>query len=160
MRACARVLFLAVLVCVACGPTVDLSKGLQVLNVSTGWFDAGIVNGQNKLVPSMSFELRNASSQRLVVLQINALFRRVTEKEEWGSGFLTVVGSEGLAPGATTPTLTIRSQNGYTGADQTREDMLHNSQFVDAEVELFAKYSSTQWKRIGEYPVARRLITK
>jgi hypothetical protein len=38
--------------------------------------------------------------------------------------------------------------------------MLHNSQFVDAEVELFAKYSSTQWKRIGEYPVARRLITK
>ena len=160
MRACARVLFLAVLVCVACGPTVDLSKGLQVLNVSTGWFDAGIVNGQNKLVPSMSFELRNASSQRLVVLQINALFRRVTEKEEWGSGFLTVVGSEGLAPGATTPRLTIHSQNGYTGADQTREDMLHNSQFVDAEVELFAKYSSTQWKRIGEYPVARRLITK
>jgi hypothetical protein len=160
MRACARGLFLAVLVCVACGPTVDLSKGLQVLNVSTGWFDAGIVNGQNKLVPSMSFELRNASSQRLVVLQVNALFRRVTEKEEWGSGFLTVVGSEGLAPGVTTPALTIRSQNGYTGADQTREDMLHNSQFVDAEVELFAKYSSTQWKRIGEYPVARRLITK
>ena len=63
----------------------------------------------------------------------------MTEKEEWGSGFLTVVGSEGLAPGVTTPTLTIRSQNGYTGADQTREDMLHNSQFVDAEVELFAK---------------------
>jgi hypothetical protein len=82
MRASARALFLAVLVCVACGPTVDLSKGLQVLNVSTGWFDAGIVNGQNKLVPSMSFELRNASSQRLVVLQVNALFRRVTEKEE------------------------------------------------------------------------------
>jgi hypothetical protein len=160
MRACARVLFLAVLVCVACGPTVDLSKGLQVLNVSTGWFDAGIVNGQNKLVPSMSFELRNASSQRLLVLQVNALFRRVTEKEEWGSGFLTVVGSEGLAPGATTPALTVRSQNGYTGADQTRDDMLHNSQFVDAEVELFAKYGSTQWKRIGEYPVARRLITK
>jgi hypothetical protein len=160
MRACARVVFLAVLVCVACAPTVDLSKGLQVLNVSTGWFDAGIVNGQNKLVPSISFELRNASSQRLVVLQINALFRRVTEKEEWGSGFLTAVGSEGLAPGVTTPPLTVRSQNGYTGADQTREDMLHNSQFVDAEVELFAKYSSTQWKRIGEYPVSRRLITK
>ena len=108
----------------------------------------------------MSFELRNASSQRLLVLQVNALFRRVTEKEEWGSGFLTVVGSEGLAPGATTPALTVRSQNGYTGADQTRDDMLHNSQFVDAEVELFAKYGSTQWKRIGEYPVARRLITK
>jgi hypothetical protein len=160
MRACARILFLAALVCAACSPTVDLSKGLEVLDVSTGWFDAGIVNGQNKLVPAISFKLKNVSNQTLSVLQINALFRRVGEKEEWGSGFLTVVGSEGLAPGATTPVLTVRSQNGYTGADQTREDMLHNSQFVDAEIEFFAKYGSTQWKRIGEYVVSRRLITK
>ena len=102
----------------------------------------------------------NSREAALTVLQINALFRRVTEKEEWGSGYLPVVGSEGLAPGMTTSTVTVRSQNGYTGADQTRDDMLHNSHFVDAEVELFAKYGSTQWKRIGEYPVTRRLITK
>ena len=30
--------------------------------------------------------------------------------------------------------------------------MLRNSHFVDAEVELFAKYASEQWKRVGEYP--------
>jgi hypothetical protein len=28
------------------------------------------------------------------------------------------------------------------------------------EAELFAKYGSTQWKRIGGYPVTRRLITR
>ena len=159
MRACAAPL-LALFVCAGCGPTVDVSKGLAVQQVSTGWFDAGIVNGQNKLVPSISFTLKNVSNQTLPVLQINALFRRVTEKEEWGSGYLPVVGSEGLAPGKTTSTVIIRSQNGYTGADQTREDMLRNSHFVDAEVELFAKYGSTQWKRIGEYPVTRRLLIK
>ena len=38
--------------------------------------------------------------------------------------------------------------------------MLQNSHFVDAKVELFAKYGSEQWKRIGEYPIARRLLTK
>ncbi len=161
MPACARVLFLAALVCAACGQTVDLSKGLEVLDVSTGWFDAGIVNGQNKLVPSMSFKLKNVSTQKLSVLQVNAVFRRVTEKEqEWDARFLTVVGSDGLGPGVMTPVLTVISQKGYTGADQTREDMLHNSQFVDAEIELFAKYGSTQWTRLGEYVVSRRLITK
>jgi hypothetical protein len=160
MRARARILFLAALVCAACRPPVDLSKGLEVLDVSTGWFDAGIVNGQNKLVPAISFKLKNVSNQKLPVLQIDAHFRRVTEKEKWSSEFLTVVGSEGLAPGVTTPMLTVRSQRGYTGADQTREDMLHNSQFVDAEIELWVKYGSTQWKRIGEYAVSRRLITK
>jgi hypothetical protein len=100
MRACARVLLLSIVVATACAPTVDLSKGLQVHNVSTGWFDAGIVNGQNKLVPSISFALRNASALSLGTLQVNALFRRVGEKEEWGSGFLTAAGSEGLTPGA------------------------------------------------------------
>ena len=144
----------------ACAPTVDLTKGLQIPGVSTGWFDAGIANGRNKLVPSISFALKNVSDRKLTTLQVNALFRRVTEKDEWGSGFLTVAGSAGLAPGATTATLTIRSQLGYTGTDQSREDMLRNTHFVDAEVELFAKYGSTQWTRIGMFPVARRLIVK
>ena len=44
-----------------CGPAVDLTKGLQVTIVNTGWFDVGIVNGQNKLVPSISFTLKNVS---------------------------------------------------------------------------------------------------
>ena len=144
----------------ACAPAVDLTKGLQIPGVSTGWFDAGIVNGRNKLVPSISFALKNVSDQTLTTLQVNALFRRVAEKDEWGSGFLTAAGSAGLAPGATTATLTIRSQLGYTGTDQSREDMLRNTHFVDAEVELFAKYGSTQWARIGTFPVARVLIVK
>ena len=159
MRRCVCALLLALLAW-GCGPTVDLSQGLKVQDVSTGWFDAGIVNGQNKLVPSITFSLRNISTQRLSTLQVNALFRRVTEKEEWGSGFLTAAGSDGLASGTTSESFTIRSQTGYTGSNQSREEMLSNSHFVDAEVELFAKYGSTQWKRIGVYPVTRRLVTK
>ncbi len=144
----------------ACGPTVDLSQKLKVEVTGTGWYDAGIVNGRNKLVPSISFRVTNLSAQRLVTLQVNALFRRVTEKDEWGSGFVTAAGSEGLAPGATSPVLTVRSQLGYTGEDQSRQELLQNKQFVDAKVELFAKYGSANWKRVGEYAVDRQLLTK
>src|SRR2546427_1875924 len=87
-----------------CGPTVDLTKGLQIRDVSTGWFDAGIVNGKAKLTPSISFKLRNISDQRLTVLQVNALFRRVNEKYEWGSGFVQAAGCDNLAPAAPAPT--------------------------------------------------------
>jgi hypothetical protein len=156
-KACAAFLMVAA---VGCGPTVDLTKGLAVEVVKTGWYDAGIVNGQNKLVPSVEFRLKNVSDQKLSTLQVNALFRRVTEQDEWGSAFVTAAGSSGLAPGASTDTLTIRSQLGYTGADQSRQDMLKNSHFVDAKVELFAKYGSRQWVRIGEYQIVRELITK
>lgn len=159
-RATWACLFSLLFVSLGCGPTVDLTKGLQVQDVSSGWFDAGIVNGKNKLVPSVSLKLKNVSDQKLPMLQVNALFRRVTEKDEWGSGFLTAAGSEGLAPGAATEMLTLNSQLGYTGSDQTRLDMLKNRYFVDAKVELSAKYGSTQWVRIGDFAITRRLITK
>jgi len=159
MRASVWLLTLSVVVSSGCGPIVDLSKGLQVLDVSTGWYDDGIVDGKNKIVPSISFRLKNVSDQRLGTLQVNALFRRLTENDEWGSGFMTVVGSEGLPPAQTTPTLTIRSKLGYTGTDP-RQVMLENKQFVDVKVQLFAKYASTQWKQIGEYPVTRQLILR
>jgi hypothetical protein len=161
MRALVRLLLCGAVVCsAACRPTVDLTKGLQVTVVNTGWFDVGIVNGQNKLVPTVIFTLQNTSDQKLVTLQINALFRRVSENTEWGSGFLTVAGSQGLAPGATSDPITIKSQLGYTGSEQSRMEMLQNTHFVDAKVELFGKYASTQWVRLGSYPITRQLLTK
>jgi hypothetical protein len=144
----------------ACAPPVDLTKGVQVEVVSTGWYDAGIVHGQNKLVPSVAFRVKNVSDQTLATLQVNALFRRVNEQDEWGSALVTAAGSSGLPPDGLTETLTVRSQLGYTGADQSRQEMLKNSHFVDAKVELFVKYASTQWVRVGEYPIARELLTK
>ena len=87
------------------------------------------------------------------------MFRRVTEDKEWGSSFVKLTGTEGLAPGATTPTQTVKSQLGYTGTEP-RQQMLANSQFVDAKIQLFAKYSNTQWQKVGEYTVPRTIIEK
>jgi hypothetical protein len=159
MRASLWVVFLAVLATASCGPTVDLTKGIQVVDVSTGWWDAGVVNGQNKLVPSVTFKFKNVSDQTLDVLQANVVFRRVTEDKEWGSSFVKITGTEGLPPGATSESQSVKSQLGYTGSE-SRQQMLENTQFVDAKIELFAKYGSIQWQKVGEYPVPRTLITK
>jgi hypothetical protein len=144
---------------IGCSPTVDLTKALEIQDVSTGWFDAGIVNGKNKLVPSAVLKLKNLSDQTLPSLQVNAVFRRVTEKDEWGSAFLTAAGSQGLAPGATTSALTFRCPLGYTGTEP-RQQMLKNSQFIDVKVELFVKYRSLQWIRLAELPIERLLVTR
>jgi hypothetical protein len=140
----------------ACGPTVDLMTGLKVSDVSTGWHDAGIVDGKNKLVPQISFKLTNSSPEPLVALQVNCIFRRVGETEEWGSGWMAVSRADALEPGETTDVLTITSQRGYTGTE-SRLDLLKNRSFIDARVELFAKYGSTQWARIQEFPIDRQL---
>jgi hypothetical protein len=142
------------------GPAVDLSKALQIEVVDSGWFDAGIVNGQNKLVPAARVTVKNNSDQKLVQLQVNSLFRRGDEKEEWGSASVTVAGSDGLAAGGMSAPILLKSQNGYTGTDQTRQDMLTNAQFIDAKIQLFAKYGSIQWVRMGEHSIERKLLEK
>ncbi len=38
---------------------------LQLTDIVTGWFDSGIVNGQNKLVPTISFRVKNTSTQSI-----------------------------------------------------------------------------------------------
>jgi hypothetical protein len=159
MRPLMPFLLLAVLASAGCGPLVDLTKGLQVLDVSTGWHDDGVVDGKNKLVPSVTFEIKNISDQPLSVLQVNAVFRRVNDPTEWGAVFLAIPQSGPLQPGATTPALTIKSRLGYTGEDP-RSDMLKNSLFVDAKVEIYAKYASAQWARIAEYPIERKLTAQ
>ena len=62
---------------ISCGPRVDLKQALQVTDVSTGWFDAGIVDGKNKLVPSIfvpqARKNRRVPSARRV--QLNHHFR-------------------------------------------------------------------------------------
>ena len=164
MRAPARGLILFVslaLLAAGCGgPAVDLKQGLKIDIVDTGWFDAGIIEGKNKLVPTVSFTVKNVSDQKLVSLQMMASFFRVSDtSSEWGNNLLNVAGSEGLAPGATTPTLTIKSPLGYTGTDP-RADMLKNAHFVDAMVKLVAKYAATQWTHLREVPIERKLITE
>jgi hypothetical protein len=142
------------------GPPVDLKQGLQIDVVSTGWYDAGVVDGKNKLVPTVSFTLKNVSDQTLVSLQMMASFFRANDtSSEWGNSLLTVTGSEGLAPGATTAVLTMKSPLGYTGTEP-RAEMLQNSHFVDALVKLVSKYGSAQWTHVHEVPIERKLITE
>jgi len=143
----------------ACGPTVDARAALQIESVSTGWVDAGSAGASHKIVPSVSFRVKNASGSTLAPVQVNAIFRRAGSADEWSNGMVTAAGSRGLARDTATDRLVINSQLGYTGTDSAW-DLLQNSRFIDATVDLFVRFGSTQWTRIGEYPIARRIVER
>jgi hypothetical protein len=138
----------------ACSPGVSLATGLRVDVASTGWLDVSM-DGRDKVVPALSLKLKNVSNQRLRVLLVNAHFHSADDVEEWGTGFLTAAGSEGLAPGATTGTIVLKGEYGYTGAGVQR--MI--DKFVETKVDLFVKYGAERWTPVGEYTVPRQLIS-
>jgi hypothetical protein len=143
----------------ACNRSVDPTTVLEPTDVVTGWFDAGIEDGKNKLVPSVSLRLRNKAQSPVRSVQINAIFRRVNEQEMWGEHFGWAVEREPLQPGETTRDIVLRSALGYTG-EQPRLQLLQHSQFVDAKVELFLKQGSRVWSKLAEYPIDRQLLTR
>jgi len=150
----------AAVLAVSCGASEGAVAALEPLDVVTGWFDAGIVEGgKNKLVPSVSLKLRNKSDDSIRSVQVNAIFRRVGEQEMWGEYFGWAIPREPLPAGASTDTLVMRSALGYTG-EQPRMQMLQNKEFVDAKVEIYLKQGSRVWAKLAEYPIQRQLLTQ
>jgi hypothetical protein len=137
----------------------DVEQDLRLTDVRTGWYDVGVVDGQNKLVPSLSFAIENVSQEPISRVQLNAVFRRVDEPEVvWDDEFIRGIGTEALAAGATGGAIVIRSELGYTGLESRRQ-MLENSSFVDATVVVFGRHGSRNWARMGEYTIDRRLLS-
>jgi hypothetical protein len=148
---------MAAVVSVSCGPTVDVKQALQVTDVTTGWFDAGIVDGgKNKLVPSIAFRLKNAAAEQVGSIQLNIVFLVPPDWED--DAFLRGIGSSGLSPGAASDRFVVRAKHGYTG-EQPRAEMLQNSRFQDARVRIQVKHASNQWVQLAEFPVERKLLT-
>jgi hypothetical protein len=151
---------LAGILSISCGASEGAVAALEPLDVVTGWFDAGIVEGgKNKLVPSVSLKLRNKSDDPIRSVQVNAIFRRVGEQEMWGEYFGWAIPRQPLPAGATTDDLVMRSTLGYTG-EQPRMQMLQNKEFVDAKVEIYLKQGSRVWAKLAEYPIQRQLLTR
>jgi hypothetical protein len=149
-----------VLLLASCGPKVDLKQALRLTDVSTGWFDAGIVEGKNKLVPSVTFRLEKPGDVKLQTLSLNVAFKRLNgqEEEEQDEIFLQKVE---FTEGSRTSPLTIRAEHGYTGdPPQSRADMLRNSQFRDYRAIVFAKQGSGQWVQMAKLDIQRQLLLK
>ena len=146
---------------VACGstPSQPISKLIEPVDVRTGWFDAGVEDGKNKLVPTVMLTLKNVSAEPVANVQLNAVIRRVGETEEWGGAFQKVIGMEAVPPGGASKPIVLRSNLGYTGTEP-RAQMLKNSQFVDAHVQVFAKHGGNQWTKLGEWQIAREMLTQ
>jgi hypothetical protein len=149
---------LAVLLLAGCRSR-EVEKDLRITDVHTGWYDVGIVDGKNKLVPSIALRLKNISTEPISRVQINAVFRQVGEDASWGAPFVRGIGPEGLPPGATGELIVLRNDRGYTGTE-SRLQMLQNSQFVDARVQVFGKHGSRTWVKMGEYQIDRQLLTE
>ena len=151
-----------------CSKPVDLKQALQVTDVVTGYHDAGVVGGKNKIVPSITFRLKKNTDDSLRPLSLNIAFKQLPAagtavppgspaESDWDEHYVQSVPFDNNE----TKVLTFRSEPGYTAEPpQTRADILQHRLFQDVRIHVFAKHSASQWVEIASFDVPRQLLAQ
>jgi hypothetical protein len=151
---------LALVATTACGPRADLTK-LEIAETFSGYYDWGVVRegpdkGQNKLVPSVSFRLKNNTGTAIDHVAMTVSFWPEGADGEKDSKEVPGIGGTAVEPGGLSGPILVRSEVGYT-TPVARHELFEHSGFKDFVVKFFAKRGG-KIVPLGEIKVDRRII--
>ena len=136
------VAFAAVATAPACGPAIDLKSSLKIVDVVSGYYDAGLKEGWNYLVPSVTFRLQNNASADLTGLELTVAFWKDGEDGEWDSTLIQRIGNDHILAGGKSDPVTVRCPVGFR-LEEARADLFTHSMFKDVTAKVFARRSGT-----------------
>ncbi len=140
----------------ACAPQPNLATDLKLVPGLTGYYDDGVKGGLNRILPSITFTLKNVGPLPISNVDLVAAYWEVGADGESDSRQIRGITGAPLEPGATSETITVRSTVGYTH-EGPRADMFTNSRYRGFVVKVFAKRSGKTTK-LGEFPIDARLL--
>jgi hypothetical protein len=138
---------------------VDLKTVLEVQELTSGYYDAGVTEGGlNKLVPSVTFRIKNISAEPVRSVDMVIFFWGVQyeQPQELDEVIIKAIGSDGLAPGALSEPIVVRSKQGFS-LEQARAELFNHRLFRDTTAKLFMKRGGTIVP-FGEFVTERRLL--
>lgn len=142
----------------ACGAEVDLAKSVELVDIKTGYYDMGIVNGKTKLVPQAILHVKNVSDRSLAGFQISASYWLVGDDGMKDEMMVQHLVAKDLAPGATSESVLLRASFGYT-PEVSRAETFAHSGFRDFTIKVFGKIGGRMAK-LGEFPIERKILPK
>ena len=147
---------LATALAVASCSTINLTQAIEVTDIISGYYDNGIKDGLNHMVPMITFRLKNKTDQPLSSVQLTVAFWAAGKDGDQDSRQIVGIGGTALQPGQSSESITVRSSVGFTLA-QPRADLFTHPDFVDWTVKMFARRSGRIYA-IGEFKVDHRFI--
>ena len=140
------------------GSGPDLAATLDVTDVKTGWYDAGVADGKARMVPSITFRLHNKGKEAVNTVQLMVSFWRVGTDGAWDEVLTTGIGHAALDPGASTDPIIVRPKVAYT-LEGARADLFTHHLFLDTTAKVFVQRSGAIVP-MGQYPLERKIISR
>jgi hypothetical protein len=148
----------ALTISTACGPEVDLAKSVELVDIQSGYYDMGIVNGKTKLVPQAVLHVKNVSDRTLQGFQISTSFWALGDDGMKDEMIVQHLVAKDLAPGATSESIVLRANFGFT-LEVPRAETFTNSSFRDFTMKVFGKIGG-RIAKLGEFTVERKIVPK
>jgi hypothetical protein len=139
----------------SCGPAPDL-HALKVIDIVSGYYDAGLKDSKNYLVPSVTFRLENSGAVGITGLELNVGYWRDGADGEWDSTLVQRIGNDTIPAGGKSDPVTVRCPVGYT-LDGARADFFANTVFRDVTAKIFGHRGGTIVP-LGEVKLERQIL--
>jgi hypothetical protein len=122
----------------ACGPNIDIAKSLTITDVISGYYDNGLKDGWNYLMPSVTFRIANSAPADLTGLELTVAYWQDGKDGEWDSVLVQRVGNDTIPANGKSDPVTVRGTVGYR-LEEARADLFSHSLFVDVTAKVFAR---------------------
>lgn len=144
---------------VACKAPDPLSV-VELQDLDTFWAVESSSAEQTYIAPVARFRLRNKTSADQPFLRAMATFHRKGEETvPWGTDFKFVTSpGHALTPGGGLD-VELKSDGRYHSPG-VPEGMFNHALFKDASIEIFVRVGSSQWAKIADAPIERRIGSK
>jgi len=137
-------------------PTAEeIKASMELVDVQTKWVMKEYRQWPNpmlKIVPVVSFRVKNISSLPLKYVNFNAVFKEKGAVENVGDNFLAAIRKDPIPPGGMSPTITLKSNFGVEGRD--KGDIERNPFWKPWIVKVFAVKASRHVP-MGEWDMSR-----
>jgi hypothetical protein len=142
----------------ACTPA-DPTKELAVSELETYWVIDSVVGNRLYIAPTVRLRVKNVGTHTRRPVEATATFRRVGEKDTWGSGFARVTApGKALAPGESAVIVMTSDSRYYLVG--TAEQMFEHKLFKDVTVTVFLRLSGSSWTQFADVGIERHIGAK
>jgi hypothetical protein len=126
----------------SCGSSVDLKSSLTIVDTISGYYDNGLKDGWNYLMPSVTFRLANSAPEDIRGLELTVAFWQDGADGEWSDALVQRIGDDVIPARGKSEPITVRGTVGYRLED-VRANLFSNSRFKDVTAKVFARRGGT-----------------
>lgn len=138
----------------------ELKGSIELLDYTSSWVSKYYQPWppRLKLVPQISFRIKNIGTKPLTYVNFNAIYQFKGDPENFGDAFMAAIRGKAIPPGGTSDLIILTSNLGVEGKNLA--GIRDNPQWKTAFVRLFALSKGSPPVLLGVYDVSRTIDFK